>query len=276
MKVFVLLKSIFFFAFFSNLWIILIDFIFHLENIMIDINTFLWVQKVYAQGTPPPIDWSLEGYEPGNGGTNWGNSTENNEWIEECSFQYWSAFNSSSSESNNSCSCNWPDNTAMLCTQLSQDYLDQQLCSSAPKHSTWDIATGQCICAAWLTDTWADGTRECINNAYGNLGIQCSAAQMRNGTCSWNINKTFKIKESNTTSNPTLFVQDIVLAATSFIGTLMVIALLVMGFKYVMGGMDESSTGNLKGNIKKLLIWLGLVIGSYTIIRLIQYIARGY
>ena len=69
---------------------------------------------------------------------------------------------------------------------------------------------------------------------------------MRNGTCSWNINKTLRIKESNTSSTPTLFVQDIVLAATSFIGTLMVIALIVMGFKYVMGGMDESSTGDLK------------------------------
>lgn len=43
-----------------------------------------------------------------------------------------------------------------------------------------------------------------------------------------------------------------------------------------MGGMDENSTGDLKGNIKKLLIGLGLVIGSYTIIRIVQYIAKGY
>lgn len=133
-------------------------------------------------------------------------------------------------------------------------------------------ANGTCACPAGVTD---DGL-ECIRNDYGTLGIQCSPSQMRNGTCSRNINKTLGIKESNTNANPTLFVQDLVLTATSFVGTLMVIALLVMGFKYVMGGMNESSTGDLKGNMKKLLIGLGLVIGSYTIIRLIQYVARGY
>jgi hypothetical protein len=70
--------------------------------------------------------------------------------------------------------------------------------------------------------------------------------------------------------------QDVVLAATSFIGTLIMIALVVMGVKYVQWWFDESATGDLKGNIKKLLIWLFLVIGSYTIIRLVQYVARGY
>ena len=175
----------------------------------------------------------------------------------------------------NQCLCQWKDNTNVSCSTLSQEYLTQKLCGwDAPKYSIRSIKEWKwaCICAAWVTD---DG-KECINNAYGNLGIECSPEQMRNGTCSRNINKTLGIRTSDTTSNPTLFVQDIVLAATSFVGTLMVIALVVMWFRYVQGGMDESSTGNLKGNIKKLLIWLGLVIGSYTIIRLIQYIARWY
>lgn len=169
------------------------------------------------------------------------------------------------------CMCQWL-NWNQPCDTLSQEYLTQQLCAN---HASWDVIWSiwqwACSCPAWITD---DG--QCIRNNYGNLGIECSPDQMRNGTCSRNINKTLGIRSSETRSNPTLLVQDIVLTATSFIGTMMVIALLVMGFKYVMGGMDESSTGDLKWNIKKLLIWLGLVIGSYTIIRLIQYIARGY
>lgn len=117
---------------------------------------------------------------------------------------------------------------------------------------------------------------ECIINNAGDLGVQCSPDQLRNGTCSWNINKTLWIRLSDTTPNPTLLLQDIILSATSFIGTLMVIALIVMGMKYVQWWFDEGSTGDLKGNIKKLLIGLFLVIWSYTIIRIIQYVARWY
>ena len=109
-----------------------------------------------------------------------------------------------------------------------------------------NLLTNKCTCPAGVTDTGDNGTVECLRNDYGNLGIECSPAQLRNGTCSRNVNKTLGIKTSGTTSNPTLFVQDIVLTATSFVGTMLIIALLVMGWKYVMGGMDESSTGDLK------------------------------
>ncbi len=223
------------------------------------LNTLLWIQQVHAVCTNWDCDQTL---------------------LDECTQKYantsWNGISPEETVTQQTCMCTASDNIVKACSTLPQDYLDQKLCSSnAPKYSTWTITNnqGSCTCPAWETKDWSN---ECINNAYGNLGIQCAPEQMRNGTCSRNINKTLGIKESNTTSNPTLFVQDIVLAATSFIGTLMVIALIVMWFKYVMWGMDESSTGDLKGNIKKLLIWLGLVIGSYTIIRLIQYIARGY
>lgn len=241
---------------------------------MIHINKLLGIQQAYAQEDElTPLWW-----------TPWWVIIQptttipdiSNDILFQCQKKYSSVLDSVSTVQERACMCTSNNSTTISCTQITQDYLNQQLCSSAPKHSTWDTATGQCVCAAWLTDTWANGTRECINNAYGNLGIQCSSEQMRNGTCSRNINKTLGIRTSDTTSNPTLFVQDIVLAATSFVGTLMVIALVVMWLRYVQGGMDESSTGNLKWNIKKLLIWLGLVIGSYTIIRLIQYIARWY
>ena len=74
---------------------------------------------------------------------------------------------------------------------------------------------------------------ECLVNGTDNLGINCDATQLINGTCSININKTFGIRQSDTTPSPTILLQDIVLAATSFVGTLIMIALIVMGVKYV-------------------------------------------
>jgi hypothetical protein len=41
------------------------------------------------------------------------------------------------------------------------------------------------------------------------------------------------VRQSDTTPNPTVLLQDVVLAATSFVGTLIMIALIVMGVKYV-------------------------------------------
>jgi len=41
------------------------------------------------------------------------------------------------------------------------------------------------------------------------------------------------LRQSDTTPNPTVLLQDIVLAATSFVGTMIMIALIVMGVKYV-------------------------------------------
>lgn len=120
--------------------------------------------------------------------------------------------------------------------------------------------------------TTTDNTTPAVNS----LPIDCSPDKFRRGTCTFNYYKTLNIRTSNTSSNPTVFIQDLVLTATSFVGTMMVVALIVMWWKYVMGGMDESSTGDLKGNIKKLIIGLGLVIGSYTIIRIVQYIAKGF
>jgi len=131
-------------------------------------------------------------------------------------------------------------------------------------------------CPDWYTEINWVKQNECLINTAWDLWIDCAPEKLINGTCSRNINKTLGVRQSDTTPNPTVLLQDIVLAATSFVGTMIMIALVVMGIKYVKWWYDESSTGDLKGNIRKLLIWLFLVIGSYTIIRLVQYVARGY
>lgn len=174
------------------------------------------------------------------------------------------------------------DTTTLKCDLITPDQLTQKNCTEAVGTTgvvagmTRSTVNNACVCPAGKTDPDELGNFECIRNDYGNLGIECSPEQARNGTCKRNVYKTLGIKTSNTKANPTWLVQDVVLAATSFVGTLMVIALLVVGFKYVMGGFSEEAAGDIKGSMKKLLIWLLLVIWSYTVIRLIQYIARGY
>lgn len=176
------------------------------------------------------------------------------------------------------------------CSSLSADVLSQKFCTN---NKVWqDVSWLQweeailspkvsgkrwCACPNWYVEDDAGKlTNECLKNTAGDLGISCDPSKLINGTCTWNINKTLGIRWSDTSSNPTVLLQDVVLSATSFVGTLIMIALVVMGFKYVQGWYDEGTTGDLKGNIRKLLIWLVLVIWSYTFVRIIQYVARGY
>ena len=142
----------------------------------------------------------------------------------------------------------------------------------------WNDPRQVCIkeCPNGYVEVCGEEQNECLEKGVDSLGINCEPNQLINGTCTRNINKTLGIRQSDTTPNPTVLLQDIVLSATSFVGTMITIALIVMGVKYVKWWYDESATWDLKGNIKKLLIWLFLVIGSYTIIRVIQYVARGY
>jgi hypothetical protein len=63
------------------------------------------------------------------------------------------------------------------------------------------------------------------------MGIECCEEQLVNGQCKLNIYDTLGIRKSvRNTGDPTsvgLFVQDVVLSATFFIGTLVTIALIV-------------------------------------------------
>ena len=110
------------------------------------------------------------------------------------------------------------------------------------------------------------------------MGITCNEDQLANGQCKLNIYKTLGIRQ-NMTESPTsvgLFVQDIVLSATFFIGTLVTVALIVSGLMFIFA----ASSGKDPANAKKWIIWslLGLliVVSSYIIIRLVQYIAKGF
>ena len=97
-----------------------------------------------------------------------------------------------------------------------------------------------------------------------------------NGQCKLNVYKVFWIRKSN--PNPTVWwlFQDIVLAATSFVWTVVVIALVVSGLIFAFGSISWKDTKKAKTIMIDCLIWLLLVMWSYTIIRLIQFIATAW
>ena len=171
------------------------------------------------------------------------------------------------------CLCTSPNKPdPVTCSSLPQDVLNQELCG--PEKPLRDKKTETCACLHGLT---ADG-KACLNNNYGDVGLKCSAKDILNNTCTRNINKTLGIKWTNPIPNPELFVQDLVLASTSFIGTALLVGIVVMGFKAVAQGWSgsEDQMAKIKSWVVNLLIGVVLIMASYTIIRIVQYVARGY
>ncbi len=165
------------------------------------------------------------------------------------------------------------DGTEILCSSLAPDTLNQKLCGV--EKPLRDTKTERCI--ACLHGLTKDG-KECLTNNYGDVGLKCSAKDILNNTCTRNINKTLGIKWTNPIPNPELFVQDLVLASTSFIGTALLVGIVVMGFKAVAQGWSgsEDQMAKIKSWVVNLLIGVALIMASYTIIRIVQYVARGY
>ncbi|MCX6824509.1 MAG: hypothetical protein NT085_05290 [candidate division SR1 bacterium] len=112
------------------------------------------------------------------------------------------------------------------------------------------------------------------------MGITCDEKSLVNGQCKLNIYDTLGIRKSvRNTDDPTsvgLFVQDIVLSATFFIGTLVTIALIVSGLMFIFAASSGKDPANAKKGIIGSLVGLLIVVSSYVIIRLVQYIAKGF
>jgi hypothetical protein len=100
---------------------------------------------------------------------------------------------------------------------------------------------------------------------------------MINGTCSLSIYKTLGIRKSDPNPSPDILINDIILSATFFIGTVATIAIIYAGRRYIRGGATGDNGESSKGQqgITNALIGITLVMFSYVIIRLIQYLAKG-
>ncbi len=109
-------------------------------------------------------------------------------------------------------------------------------------------------------------------------GIECSPEQLRSGQCRFNIYQTLGIRQdANQDTSVGLFLQDIVLSMTFFIGTLVTIVIIIAWLMYIWSAFSGNTW--LQDRAKKWLIgaFIGLllVMGSYVIIRLVQFIVRG-
>ncbi len=133
------------------------------------------------------------------------------------------------------------------------------------------LKDGQCVCAFWET---VDG--ECLRNDYGTLWINCSSEQLVKGNCSLNVSQLLWIRTEQSWSNNLMtWLQDATLGATSFIGTVLTIGLVAVALRYIFGGLDASFVGNAKKWFSYAIIGFFLVVFSYTIVRLVQYLAQG-
>ena len=98
-----------------------------------------------------------------------------------------------------------------------------------------------------------------------------------NGQCGMNAYKVFWIRKSN--ENPTVmgFFQDIVLASTTaFLWTVVVIALVVSGLLFAFASITWKDTKRAKSILIDTFVWMLLVMWSYVIIRLIQFVATAW
>lgn len=165
------------------------------------------------------------------------------------------------------------------CVSITTNQASQETCD--PKCTSWEECKFESPTGTWYCSKIA--TTATTDNKWSStsaMGITCNEDQLTNGQCKLNIYDTLGIRKSVRDEwDPTsvgLFVQDIVLSATFFIGTLITIALVVSGLMFIFAASSGKDPANAKKWITGSLIWLLIVVSSYVIIRLIQYIAKGF
>ena len=132
-------------------------------------------------------------------------------------------------------------------------------------------------CCPWMVvDSQENpGTKACIVNTEWTAGMTINSGCLINGQCKYNIYETLWIRKSDQNPSVGSFVKDIVLAVTTFIGTVVAIVLIVSGVLYIMAWIkwDTSMADKAKKWIFNSVVWLVLVVTSYAIVRLIQFLA---
>lgn len=162
-------------------------------------------------------------------------------------------------------------------------------CRDAWWSAAYDFVSNTCTCTknnkeyscesvpSWTEETTGNTATETSTSS---MGISCNPDQLVNGQCKMNIYDTLGIRKSVRNSGDAtsvgLFVQDIVLSATFFIGTLVTVALIVSGIMFIFAASSGKDPANAKKWMVGSLVGLLVVVSSYVIIRLVQYIAKGF
>jgi hypothetical protein len=96
-----------------------------------------------------------------------------------------------------------------------------------------------------------------------------------NWQCKFDIYSTLWIRQSlprETRSSPWIFVQDIILSATFFVGTLITWVLIISWLLFVFAAAKPDLQSRAKKWVMWSLIWLLFVVWSYAFVRLIQFL----
>ncbi len=120
-----------------------------------------------------------------------------------------------------------------------------------------------------MSKVYAQGTPQ----EWVNIGTSC----LNDGSCTRDIYDTLNIREDIPQDENTFeyFTQDIFLSATFFIGTVVTFALVFSWLLITLWWASEGTVQRGKDGVKWSLVWLVLVMFSYTIIRGVQFIAQG-
>ncbi len=94
----------------------------------------------------------------------------------------------------------------------------------------------------------------------------------KGGVINWSFNPNEALGITTKDKKPTSFLTDLVSWATFFIGAIVSIALIYSALLLIFGWWDEKQIARGKDGIKYSLIGLVLVIFSYTIVKVIQYV----
>lgn len=186
-------------------------------------------------------------------------------WPSECSGEYQAFWNDS--QNNN----------------LKQSYINC-IIADDPDNS-WQSEGTACLIDEQCGSNWMcvdsqenPGEKTCITKTKLDMWINMDTKCLINWQCSYNIYETLWIRKSDSDPSVTTFVQDIVLWVTMFIGTVVSVILVVSWILYIMAWIQGNSTlaDTAKKWIINSLIWLLLVVASYSIVRLIQFLATAW
>ena len=166
------------------------------------------------------------------------------------------------------------NDTCKSCASLTADEVTRfgQSCWSwCDAAHTYTLANGAKACCQWVVDN--NKCTDWLSANWITLNTEC----MLNGQCGLNVYKFMWIRESN--ENPTVvwFFQDITLASTTAIlWTVVLLALIISWLMFAFASITWKDTKRAKTIMIDAFVWMLLVMWSYTIIRLIQFIATAW
>lgn len=111
-----------------------------------------------------------------------------------------------------------------------------------------------------------------------NYWIDMDNECMLDGTCTFSIYDATKVKKDKPPekrSSAMHYLQDIILGATQFIGTIVTLAFIISGLMYVFSTVESGLKKKAKDGMKYALIGMVVVMLALVIIRLVQFLAKG-